>query len=749
MPPWLQTFFEILMGGPTASTGEVLLRGALIGCSLFAGVQLLTMLVTRWGDHNAMSKSFVLSMLVHVCLGLGWATAVAPAPLGDELLPGEPEPVPIQQVLVEGTESIATGEAGNTAFWQQPTGVPQVEPLRASRASRSLLTDASTEVLPNPAREPVTTAALPLMDLPQIPTQSEESAQFPETPLPAQVASVSSAAPATGLPEATAASRAELGSVGGSMVRQTLNRPPIAESPLVPQPPSTSAPGSAQRMAATPDDLALSAPLPLDQNPTLPRAVGAEGDAIVRKASPAAMPRDAADTGGGPAATASSASAGGRFTRAASGGGGRGGLSDAEPSLQVARVETARPNFDANRERLGVAGRPSLTDADAPQLPEIVRSKPTTTAVGSRAQAATTYRLRRLERRREIALRNGGTAESEAAVENALAYLSRMQEPEGFWDADRHGGGVKEVRQIDPGKPPGGTQTDTGVTGLAILAYLGAGYTHDEGEYEQTVKRAIDWLVAQQRSDGYLGGNAAYYDQMYCHGIAVYALAEAYGMQQDPTQFPALREAVGRGVWYIAETQNSDGGWRYRVGASLSDMSMFGWQLMALKSAELAGIAIPSQTRTGLIKFLKDRSRGAAGGLAGYKQETAPTPAMTAEALFCKQMYGLRRGSPASEEAARYLQANLPELSYPDEYYWYYGTLAMFQYGGEPWDAWNGAMRETLLRLQRQSGANAGSWDPAGPWGTVGGRIYSTALSTMCLEVYYRFLPLYQVGAPE
>ncbi len=747
MPPWLQTFFEILMGGPTASTGEVLLRGALIGCSLFAGVQMLTMLVTRWGDHNAMSKSFVLSMLVHVCLGLGWATAVAPAPIGDELLSGEPTPVSIQQVLVEGTDSVSQAEAGNTAFWQQPTGVPLSDPIRASRASRSSIQDATPEALPNPDRELVPTASLPLMDLAQIPTRTEESTPIPEAAVPDQAVAATAPAAMTALPEAAAESRAAAGSVGANMVRQTLNRTPVVEAPLAPQ----ARAGSAQRMAATPEDLALSVPLPLDQNPALPRPVGAESDAIVRKTSPAAMPSDAAATGGisggAPAMAAGNASSGGRFSRASRGD--RGTAIEADPSMQVARVETARPNIDANRERLNVVGRPSMTDAEAAPLPEIIRSKPTGTAVGSRAQAATTYRLRRLERRREIALRNGGTAESEKAVENALAYLARMQEPTGNWDADRHGGGLKEVRQIDAGKPSGGIETDTGVTGLAILAYLGAGYTHEEGEYEQTVKRAIDWLIAQQRTDGYLGGAATYYDQMYCHGIAVYALAEAYGMQQDPSQFPALREAVGRGVWYIAETQNLDGGWRYRVGASLSDMSMFGWQLMALKSAELAGIAIPSETRAGLIKFLKDRSRGTAGGLAGYKQETAPTPAMTAEALFCKQMYGLRRSSPASQEAARYLQSHLPELSYPDEYYWYYGTLAMFQYGGEPWEAWNSAMRETLVRLQRSGGANAGSWDPAGPWGTVGGRIYSTALSTMCLEVYYRFLPLYQVGAPE
>jgi hypothetical protein len=55
-------------------------------------------------------------------------------------------------------------------------------------------------------------------------------------------------------------------------------------------------------------------------------------------------------------------------------------------------------------------------------------------------------------------------------------------------------------------------------------------------------------------------------------------------------------------------------------------------------------------------------------------------------------------------------------------------------------------LRDQLVAAQRQTGNNAGSWDANGRWGRYGGRVYSTALSTLCLEVYYRFLPLYQIG---
>ncbi|MBI1347485.1 hypothetical protein GC163_14495 [bacterium] len=734
MPGWLLHLREILLGAADASPGEVLVRAALVCTSFCALLQLFTMIGTRWGDHHAMAKSFVLSLVVHLCIGLGWATVVDSRALPPEP-PGEPSPVPIRQVLAESEDPLSQPEAGNTPVWQQPLDIPEMTQSRIEQ-------DRGVEPVVNPERTAIESTAPPLMEIPQLTATEGDPTPAPEV-MEAAAPDMRSEAAANDLQaEQTAEARPADEVPGATASRQALTRAVEAD----PLPLSDPRPGSATRSTMSPDELSMALPLPLDENPTLPKAVGPADESIARQSSPAAIPIDSLNAGSTlstPQPLSPTGAAGAsRFTRT------NPARSTENPSMELTRAAPFRPNRDQNVERLTSARRPVLTDADATPVPELMRTKPAEITVGPRSPAAaSTYRLRRIDRRREIALRNGGTADSEQAVEVALKFLARVQEPAGNWDADRYGGGLKEVRQIDAGKPPGGAETDTGVTGLALLAFLGAGYTHDEGEYSQNVRQAIDWLIAQQRSDGYLGGRATYYDQMYCHGIATYALAEAYGMQHDPASFPALREAVARGVWYITETQNSDGGWRYRTGASLSDMSMFGWQAMALKSAELAGIATPAQSRTGLINFLKDRSRGTSGGLAGYKQESPPTPAMTAESLFCKQMYGLRRTSAASQEAVQYLQTNLPQLARPDEYYWYYGTLAMFQSGGEPWQQWNGALRDNLVRLQRRGGEHAGSWDPVGPWGSVGGRIYSTALGTMCLEVYYRFLPLYQVGS--
>jgi hypothetical protein len=219
-------------------------------------------------------------------------------------------------------------------------------------------------------------------------------------------------------------------------------------------------------------------------------------------------------------------------------------------------------------------------------------------------------------------------------------------------------------------------------------------------------------------------------------------------MQEASERSPELRRAIRLAVDYIVDHQGSDGGWRYLKKfdkGQEGDMSMFGWQLMALKSADIAGIKVEPEVWNQMVEFLKKRSQGENNGLASYNSsQPNATPAMTAEALFCKQMIGIRRTNPACQEAIHYLRQNLPRLTRYDEYYWYYGTMAMFQFGGEAWDEWNETTRDLLVNLQETTGKDAGSWAPKGKWAGIGGRVYSTALSTLCLEVYYRYLPLYQ-----
>jgi len=221
--------------------------------------------------------------------------------------------------------------------------------------------------------------------------------------------------------------------------------------------------------------------------------------------------------------------------------------------------------------------------------------------------------------------------------------------------------------------------------------------------------------------------------------MATFALGEAYGMTGDEN----LREPVRRAVARTLRDQNpTSGGWRYYPGDP-GDTSQLGWQLMALKSAELAGIPMPDVTQRGAVRFLESVRAGQHGGLASYRPGERPTRPMTAEALACRQFLGLFPDYSLAREAGDYLLAELPGQGAKNFYYWYYGTLAMFQLQGPHWERWNSSLRTTLVRSQRKSGPLAGSWDTDTVWGSYGGRVYTTALGALCLEVYYRFLPLY------
>jgi len=88
--------------------------------------------------------------------------------------------------------------------------------------------------------------------------------------------------------------------------------------------------------------------------------------------------------------------------------------------------------------------------------------------------------------------------------------------------------------------------------------------------------------------------------------------------------------------------------------------------------------------------------------------------------------------------------ANLPSLNPRNAYYVYYGTRAMHVILGPDWDRWNRQLRRVLCESQIKEGCAAGSWDPDKPekdaWGEPGGRLYTTSLSALALESYYRYL---------
>ena len=366
--------------------------------------------------------------------------------------------------------------------------------------------------------------------------------------------------------------------------------------------------------------------------------------------------------------------------------------------------------------------------------------------------------------RREFAEKYGGSAATESAVERGLAFLSRYQFPDGRWRFDAVPPGMVPFPELARYQ----FRADTAATALAILAFLGAGYTHLEGQYQSQVTRGLEWLLQVQQPDGSLFSpetEPARGPRMYAHGIATIALCEAYGMTQDPP----LKAPAEKAVQFILQAQDPRfGGWRYTKHPDRSDWvkesdtSVSGWQLLALRSAQLAGLSVPRESLAKVNKWLDVASleQGAKYCYSPFVQPTPESPdprqpslAMTAEGLLMRLLLGWNRNIPQLQEGAKFLTVNPPVMDVRspaerDAYYWYYATQVLFHLQGDWWQRWNQKMQEVLLPTQLAEGPFEGSWDPLYPvpdrWAHAGGRIYVTALHLLMLEVYYRHLPLFE-----
>jgi hypothetical protein len=332
----------------------------------------------------------------------------------------------------------------------------------------------------------------------------------------------------------------------------------------------------------------------------------------------------------------------------------------------------------------------------------------------------------------------GVTKASERAVAAALSWLARHQNKDGGWTLN-HGNGDLCTDRSCTG--PGGTRADAGATAMAVLPFLGAGQTHmSKGPYQKTVLRGLQWLVKHQAADGDLSNGQ---HQMYSHGLATIALCEAFGMTEDSW----VRDPAQSAVRFIESAQNAQGGWRYTHGSYEGDTSVFGWQIMALKSAKMAGLDVNQVKMDRCKLWLKAVSSGNYNGHFAYMPGHGAKESMTAVGLLGLQYTGSRKTDPSVGEAVGYLMRYMPSLEQPDMYYWYYATLAMHNVPGEDWETWNRQMRKILIETQVKGRCAEGSWNPANDqWGAHGGRLMMTSLAALTLEVYYRYLPMYQLN---
>ncbi len=370
--------------------------------------------------------------------------------------------------------------------------------------------------------------------------------------------------------------------------------------------------------------------------------------------------------------------------------------------------------------------------------------------------------------------RGGGGHKGDQNVMWALYWLRDHQQEDGVWSADgfhamcgrpsRHGKHVFQRQgrcsNKNGGDDRGWKMATDGVTGLATLAFLGAGYTQEEGEFKVTVKKALRYLLAIQTDDGCFGPKDDEH-YVYNHAISTMAVAEAYAM----TGAKKLKGPAQRAVDFIASAQNEDPdrgylGWRYGVKPGESDGSVTGWMVLALKSARAAQLSIPDHCWEGAKRLYDDLT----GDVNGYPKtgyitkggpnarlrEAAsflPNPSIDAINVLCRLFMGVPRTNSLLQRQASIITQpnNLPTIEDKtkiDLYYWYYASLAIFQMGGSYWKKWEDPMIKALTGSQRTEDMKQcvyGSWDPIGAWGMPGGRVYATAINCLTLKVYYRY----------
>jgi hypothetical protein len=337
----------------------------------------------------------------------------------------------------------------------------------------------------------------------------------------------------------------------------------------------------------------------------------------------------------------------------------------------------------------------------------------------------------RQEGRKDALLRAyGGTKTTQDSVDLALKWLMAQQRRDGSWSLrGPYANGSNSENQL-------------AATAMALLAFLGDGHTHvKDGPYKRVVTRGMRALIKQQGDEGeFRSPEAPNSHRLYTHAQCTIVLCELYALTEDSM----VREAASKAVNYCVKIQSDEGGWRYEPYRD-ADMSVTGWFVMALESARMARLEVPTTTFDRVGKFLNSIASDG-GSRYAYQEGDRVTAPMTAEALLCRQYLGWPRDEPRLQRGVEYLSDFPVNWRRPNVYHWYYATQVMHHMGGEPWMAWNKVMRQKVPERQERRGPERGSWSPdQDAWGMSAGRLYVTCLSTYMLEVYYRHLPLYSI----
>ena len=339
----------------------------------------------------------------------------------------------------------------------------------------------------------------------------------------------------------------------------------------------------------------------------------------------------------------------------------------------------------------------------------------------------------RNDRLRKYIASHTAAKENENAVLRSLRWLKREQQSDGAW--------IGSKQNVPPA-----------MTSLALLTFLAHDETPDSAEFGATVKRGIGWLLANQEADGHFRGRDSH---DYTQPIAAYALCEAYTL----TGHPLVKEAAVKAVTLVVTGQHASGGFNYNLDQSLrNDSSYMAWCCQALKAARMAKLqddvpGLEAAIKKGIAGF-----RFNADPNGGFGYDNSGRTGLSGAGTLCLQLLGAPN-APEVLNTLKFLDACTFSFATPDQqpyggdsplYYWYYITQAKFNHGKETFTPWEKQFSPELRRMQvieknaipglDGKPVDVGHWESPGKGEHTGGVVQDTALCTLMLEVYYRYL---------
>lgn len=287
-------------------------------------------------------------------------------------------------------------------------------------------------------------------------------------------------------------------------------------------------------------------------------------------------------------------------------------------------------------------------------------------------------------------------------VEIGTPAVPRLQEtaekgsPEAQWRARM---ALRRISILD-------TADDVEATGMALVAFLGAGYSqlsreiYDGIAFGQVVKEGLQWLIGRMSEDGSFEGATP-----SAQAWATLALSEAYGM----TASQPLKEPAQRAVDYLA-------------GHPAADARALLAQGMALKSAELSELVFPRDAAERVVHALR------------ATRAAEPASIFTRAAVQILQIFTFKNKSMVDLTGLPGMDPSRMEMETI-----YAVGLAIFQADGPQgpaWKAFNEAEKGRILAAQNHlvGKCDRGSWAATG----TASRLKTTALATLSREIYYR-----------